>query len=91
MILENLRQELKKSIDEKIDSAVREQENGKLNVALVRTKLKEAIADKRTKRSEVARATGLGYITIINVLNENYEFEVKLSTLQKIEDFLNAL
>lgn len=91
MILEDLRNELKKSIDEKIDAATIEQDNKKINISYVREKLKAAIEDKKTNRSDVSRSTGLGYITIINVLNEDYEFEVKLSTLKKIEDYLNAL
>lgn len=91
MSLEKLREELKNSVDEKINNAINEAELNKINTDSVRKKLLAAVEDKKTNRSEVARVTGLGYITIINVLNEGYEFEVKASTLQKIEDYLNAL
>lgn len=91
MGFEELRAELKKSIDEKIDTAISEHEQNKTDIDIIRSNLLEAIADKKTNRSEVSRVTGLGYITIINVLNPDYKFEVKQSTLQKIQKYLDDM
>ena len=57
----------------------------------IRKQLQELIDSKTINRMDVARGANLGYFTIRNILDENYEFEVKQNTLRKVKEYLDAL
>lgn len=62
-----------------------------MDIINIRAKVKQLLETKKIKRTDIARHTGLGYITIINILKDDYTFEVKASTLRKIDKYLNAI
>lgn len=62
-----------------------------MDIIKTRARLQKLIDSKETNRSMVSRQTGLGYITIINVLDIDYPFEVKASTLRKINQCLDKV
>ena len=57
----------------------------------IRKQLQELIDSKVISRMDVARGANLGYFTVRNILDENYEFEVKQNTLRKVKEYLDAL
>lgn len=57
----------------------------------IRKQLQELIDSKTINRMDVARGANLGYFTVRNILDENYEFEVKQNTLRKVKEYLDAL
>ena len=46
----------------------------------IRKQLQELIDAKVISRMDVARGANLGYFTVRNILDVNYEFEVKQNT-----------
>lgn len=62
-----------------------------MEIEKIRARLQKLIDEKKTNKSRASIGTGLGYFTIVNVLDENYQFEVKASTLRKIKTFLDEI
>ena len=57
----------------------------------IRKQLQELIDSKTINRMDVARGANLGYFTVRNILDKNYEFEVKQNTLRKVSEYLKTL
>lgn len=62
-----------------------------MRIEKLRTQIKEMIASKKTNKMKLSISAEVGYYTINNILNENYEFEIKQNTLDKVERAINAL
>lgn len=62
-----------------------------MEVTKIRARLQKLIDEKKTNKSRASIGTGLGYFTIRNVLDENYQFEVKASTLRKIKTYIEEI
>jgi hypothetical protein len=62
-----------------------------MRIEKLKTQIKELIAAKKTNKMKLAISAEVGYYTINNILNENYAFEIKQNTLDKVERAVNAL
>ena len=62
-----------------------------MEIEKIRARLQKLIDEKKTNKSKASHGTGLGYFTIRNVLDINYKFEAKASTLKKIETYLDEI
>lgn len=62
-----------------------------MRIKKLREQIKEMIASKKTNKMKLSISAEVGYYTINNILNEDYVFEIKQNTLDKVERAINAL
>ena len=62
-----------------------------MRIKKLREQIKNMISSKKTNKMKLSISAEVGYYTINNILNENYEFEIKQNTLDKVERAINDL
>ena len=62
-----------------------------MRIEILREKIKELISSKKINKMKLSVSADVGYYTINNILDENYKFEIKQNTLDKVERAINAI
>jgi len=62
-----------------------------MRLEILRKKIKELISSKKINKMKLSVSADVGYYTINNILDENYKFEIKQNTLDKVERAINAI
>jgi lambda repressor-like predicted transcriptional regulator len=62
-----------------------------MRVDKLRGQIKALISAKKTNKVQLSISAGVGYHTIGNILKEDYAFEIKQNTLEKVERAVDEL
>jgi len=62
-----------------------------MRLEILRKKIKELISSKKINKMKLSVSADVGYYTINNILDEDYKFEIKQNTLDKVERAINAI